>query len=579
MVAATLERADPRDVLLVRRRRRGRAASLAPRADVVAAPRVARRAHARASCCRGRWARSRSCRCAATCRPGWRIFLPAGAMRSSWRKRRSIGCSRIGRRSARCERAYAARSTRAAGWCCRFATSPARRRRARWRSKSAASNDVAHQAARRAVAIAPTWNAVARERAFLASHGGGCHARDRRDRAAARVRHGHQRQSANRRRAPTSSWSLDGADVPARRADANIWPRPDERDRARSGSELVVAPPPADRALWVSRSDAMPTGSCSPAGSHRVDRRRPDVAQAGRTRGVWVHGCADGLGDSEAADIDALAGRTIAWTRLTHVDAVRDPAEELGDVLGGIDLPADPADRTHLFWTSGTEFRRALDAFPSLRERFHASGPGRTARVISDEVGAAAHARRVDRLRRMAARTSAMSSRTSRCRLVASATAAVVAPARPARRRRRSPTAHLIQPHLHRRGRDGRGADSRAGRRQRASRRGGSARRRRARSRRAACGTSCCSRVPVARNRTRLRFDHAARAVEAIKKRFGDRAASVGRHLSVLVDRSRPLRAARRSTARSISVRRSTRSPATRWRSRMPAPTASARAT
>jgi hydroxymethylbilane synthase len=169
-------------------------------------------------------------------------------------------------------------------------------------------------------------------------------------------------------------------------ADAKIWPRPDERDR-QVRRELIVSPPAVDRALWVSRSHALPTGWF-------LQANRIVWAAGGRTwrklakRGVWVHGCADGLGDGEAPKIDALAGRTIAWTRLTHADAVRDEAGELGTYSVESSWPSDLSDRTHLFWSSGTEFRRALAEFPSLRERFHASGPGRTARVIGEEVGA-----------------------------------------------------------------------------------------------------------------------------------------------------------------------------------------------
>ena len=241
----------------------------------------------------------------------------------------------------------------------------------------------------RELSHAPTWDAVSRERAFLESHGGGCHAAIA---ATALPREYGTVFSAKAQTAKGTDeqWSLDVSGRACTPADANIWPRPDERER-QVRRELVVAPPPAERGLWVSRSEALPTGWF-------LQPDRIVWTAGGRTwrklatRGVWVHGCADGLGDSEAPNIDALAGRTIAWTRLTHVDAVRDPAEELGTYSVESSWPSDLADRTHLFWSSGTEFQRALAAFPSLRERVHASGPGRTARAIGDEVGAAGRA-------------------------------------------------------------------------------------------------------------------------------------------------------------------------------------------
>jgi hydroxymethylbilane synthase len=237
----------------------------------------------------------------------------------------------------------------------------------------------------REVSHTPTWDAVARERAFLASHGGGCHAALG---ATALPREYGTVFSAKAQTAAGNDeqWSLDVSGRQGTPADAKIWPRPDERER-QVRRELVVSPPAPDRGLWVSRSEALPTGWF-------LQPDRIVWAAGGRTwrklakRGIWVHGCADGLGDGEAPNIDALAGRPIAWTRLTHADAARDQAEELATYSVESSWPADLADRTHLFWSSGTEFQRALAAFPSLRERFHASGPGRTARTISDVIGA-----------------------------------------------------------------------------------------------------------------------------------------------------------------------------------------------
>ena len=52
-------------------------------------------------------------------------------------------------------------------------------------------------------------------------------------------------------------------------------------------------------------------------------------------------------------------------------------------------LPEDLPQRTHFFWTSGSLFRDALARWPEIADRWHASGPGRTSRVIRDALGAA----------------------------------------------------------------------------------------------------------------------------------------------------------------------------------------------
>src|SRR5262249_10162999 len=142
----------------------------------------------------------------------------------------------------------------------------------------------------------PTWEAVARERAFLASHGGGCHAAIA---ATALPREYGTVFSAKAQTAKGTDerWALETTVRPSIAADAKIWPRPDERER-QTRRELVVSPPPADRGLWVSRSEALPTGWF-------LQADRFVWAAGGRTwrklanRGIWVHGCADGLGDGE----------------------------------------------------------------------------------------------------------------------------------------------------------------------------------------------------------------------------------------------------------------------------------------
>src|SRR5262249_19575108 len=92
-----------------------------------------------------------------------------------------------------------------------------------------------------------------------------------------------------------------------------------------------------------------------------------------------------GLGDAEAPAIDSLTGHTVAWQRLTHA-ASGDP-DAVATYVVEQDVPGDVASRTHFFWTSGSLFLRVLDANPHLRGAWHASGPGRTARVLHETLG------------------------------------------------------------------------------------------------------------------------------------------------------------------------------------------------
>jgi hydroxymethylbilane synthase len=100
-------------------------------------------------------------------------------------------------------------------------------------------------------------------------------------------------------------------------------------------------------------------------------------------RGVWVHGSSEGLGEEELPNIETLLGHNLNWIRLTHHDAT------------GTDLHSVPAYKatyslTHpeflegakvYFWKSAGHFESVLEAVPQLfkpRCALHAVGPGRT---------------------------------------------------------------------------------------------------------------------------------------------------------------------------------------------------------
>jgi hydroxymethylbilane synthase len=184
--------------------------------------------------------------------------------------------------------------------------------------------------------------------------------------------------------AELAEWSLVRCTPPLERTSRDrVWPRPDERGGQRRRAIPAAVPMDAS-GLWVARAEALP------------DAARPAEGQlvwvSGRhswhrlaARGVWVHGSSEGLGDLEDPDIERLAGRRVEWVRLTHAGS--DAPNALATYIAESAIPADLAARTHFFWTSGSLFRRALDAHPSIRDGWHGSGPGRTARVLRDVLG------------------------------------------------------------------------------------------------------------------------------------------------------------------------------------------------
>lgn len=243
-----------------------------------------------------------------------------------------------------------------------------------------------------AICHRPTWDAVQRERAVLAAYGGGCH--EALGATALSREYGHilsiqaAREVAG---APQPGWSLETSAAAPRASASAIWPRPDERN-SQARQPIDATQPAEDAGLWVARAEALPQRWTIPVGQI--------VWTAGGTtwrrlaaRGVWVNGCADGLGDSEPAHVDALAGRVIAWRRLTHRAAAAVDPSALATYVVEETLPDDLRDRTHFYWSSPTLFLQAVERWPELKARWHGSGPGRTWQTIHRTLGQGANTR------------------------------------------------------------------------------------------------------------------------------------------------------------------------------------------
>jgi hydroxymethylbilane synthase len=251
----------------------------------------------------------------------------------------------------------------------------------------------------RAIDHAPTRAAVAIERALLAQRGGGCHQRF----GATQVelpgvgtllylRDGGDSDPQLDVAAPQPQWTPATALEPPGRA-IKAW---DGSRAERPGVEPVAAgvARSAERlsratALFVSHRRALPEGEAThiPSAAH-VWVPGIDTWQALAERGVWVEGCAEGLGFGA---LETMLSEPLLqlpprdqWTVLTHADAVEGwPA---GDVIatyrhapGAAPDPAagaPPPDATHVYWFSSAQFERWHGRLgPGVQ---HACGPGKT---------------------------------------------------------------------------------------------------------------------------------------------------------------------------------------------------------
>lgn len=105
-------------------------------------------------------------------------------------------------------------------------------------------------------------------------------------------------------------------------------------------------------------------------------------------KGVWVHGCQDGLGEAEDRRLEFLE-RPMEWTKLTHDRST--VADSVMPTLSTYRLLEKPKDaspnltgKTHFYWTSPSGFSRAKELYPKeIQNGRHFSGPGLTHRFLN----------------------------------------------------------------------------------------------------------------------------------------------------------------------------------------------------
>ena len=232
------------------------------------------------------------------------------------------------------------------------------------------------------IVCAATTAAVNAERHVLEEAGGGCH----QALGAAIIERPYGRVVSVRSREPESAiWELQrsGPTFP-RVAAERVWPEPGASIPAERAT-LSVDPPANEDGLWVARAEALPE-VWPPMSDVIVWAAGTQTWRRLAARGVWVNGCADGLGDDENPPVDVLAGRPVKWVRLTH-DRAGTP-DALPTYHVDTPLPDDLPARSHFFWTSGDLFTRAIDRWPAIRDAWHASGPGHTRNTIRAALGA-----------------------------------------------------------------------------------------------------------------------------------------------------------------------------------------------
>ena len=226
------------------------------------------------------------------------------------------------------------------------------------------------------------YRAVQTEREILKRHGGGCHQKIGVaivDRAYGQIR---SVRGQTDRGETLNEWGITNSTPWARAFNHDaIFPRAAKENSWFARERLAAPGLEHKQALFIARADALPSDFV-PSPRQKVWTSGVASWEALAKRGVWVHGCHDGLGESETPGLDKLCG-PLVWTKLTHDRAGGEG--ELGSqrvatyrLSPKAEVP-DLSHTTHFFWMSRTSFERALEVYPQVIERgYNACGPGVT---------------------------------------------------------------------------------------------------------------------------------------------------------------------------------------------------------
>jgi len=225
------------------------------------------------------------------------------------------------------------------------------------------------------------------ERELLSAHGGGCHLAI----GATVLKRSYGAITLQRGKTPAgltfSSIDLarSAGAIPKAARDA-IWPASRQQMQEQAAEpldNLDFSKISSCKHLWIAKARALPT--TVKLSTHQIVWTAGlDTWRKLAARGVWVNGSAEALGEQEDAGISLLIGEQPKWCKLSHTQAAVGALELLPTYrINSIELPEDLASKTHFFWRNGSLFLAALDRYPSIVNGFHACGPGNTFELLS----------------------------------------------------------------------------------------------------------------------------------------------------------------------------------------------------
>ena len=105
------------------------------------------------------------------------------------------------------------------------------------------------------------------------------------------------------------------------------------------------------------------------------------------TKGIWVNGSSDGLGEDFENNINSLTN--FSWVKLTHSGSTESHIKNkiYTYQLENIDFEININMKKYFYWMSGSAFKSTLSKYPEIIDKYHFCGPGNTYNEISKLLG------------------------------------------------------------------------------------------------------------------------------------------------------------------------------------------------
>ena len=104
-------------------------------------------------------------------------------------------------------------------------------------------------------------------------------------------------------------------------------------------------------------------------------------------RGIWVNGTSDSLGEDFENNINSLTNNP--WVKLTHKQSPESSIKNKIETyqLEPIDFEIDIEKKKYFYWMSSSAFKASIDKYPIIKEKYHFCGPGNTYNEIYKILG------------------------------------------------------------------------------------------------------------------------------------------------------------------------------------------------